>query len=215
MSNINEINGEIGIKEDDINKNIRIINSFEEYMRDFISEDSKYDLYKNEKEIKEKCKIKINNEIIPFSYFYKFKKKGKYNIKYSFTDNITKLNNIFTKCKNLIIIDLSNLNTYNVTNMSNMFRGCDSLTSIILSNTNTQNVTNMSNMFRGCNSLTSIDLSNFNTQNVTDMSYMFNGCNSLTNIDLSNFNTQNIIDMNNMFIGCNSLIKNIIIPFNS
>ena len=27
----------------------------------------------NEKEIKENCEIRINDEIIPFSYFYKFK----------------------------------------------------------------------------------------------------------------------------------------------
>ena len=39
-----------------------------------------------------KCKIKINNKIILFSYFYKFKKEGKYTINYSFRDNITKLN---------------------------------------------------------------------------------------------------------------------------
>ena len=71
--NINEINAEIEIKEKDINKNIRIINSYEDYNRDF----ELYDTYKNEKEIKEKCEIKINNEKILFSYFYKFKKKGK------------------------------------------------------------------------------------------------------------------------------------------
>ena len=38
----------------------------------------------NEKEIKENCKIRINNEIIPFSFFYKFKNKGNYTIKYIF-----------------------------------------------------------------------------------------------------------------------------------
>ena len=48
--NINEINAEIEIKEEDINKNIRIINSYEEYKRDFELDDK----YKNEKEIKEK-----------------------------------------------------------------------------------------------------------------------------------------------------------------
>ena len=34
--------------------------------------------YENEKEIKEKCKIKINNKKIPFSYFHKLNIKGKY-----------------------------------------------------------------------------------------------------------------------------------------
>ena len=40
-----------------------------------MEEDNKYE---NEKEIKEKCKIKINGNVIPFAYFYKFDKKGKY-----------------------------------------------------------------------------------------------------------------------------------------
>ena len=79
--NINEIKAEIEIKQKDINKNIRIINSFEEYIRKKILVDNK-DKYKNEKEIKEKCKIKINNEKISFSYFHKFKKEGNYCIKY-------------------------------------------------------------------------------------------------------------------------------------
>ena len=36
--------------------------------------------FENEKEIKENCEIKINDKIIPFNYFHKFKKKGKYKI---------------------------------------------------------------------------------------------------------------------------------------
>ena len=43
-----------------------------------------YYKYKNEKEIKEKCIIKINNKRIPFNYLYKFKEKGKFIIKYLF-----------------------------------------------------------------------------------------------------------------------------------
>ena len=40
--------------------------------------------YINEEEIKEKCIIEINNKIIPFTYYYKFNKKGKFTIKYRF-----------------------------------------------------------------------------------------------------------------------------------
>ena len=51
------------------------INSFEQYNRENNKRSERDDYkYENEKEIKEKCKIIINNEIIPFSYFYKFKK---------------------------------------------------------------------------------------------------------------------------------------------
>ena len=105
--------------------------------------------YKNEDEIK-KCQIEINGELIKFNYFHKFKSKGKYIIKYTF-------NNIITKTCYL-------------------FYGCSSLTNIDLSNFNTKNVTDMGGMFSGCSSLTNIDLSNFNTNNVTDMSCMFLKC---------------------------------------
>ena len=82
--------------------------------------------YKNEEEIKQ-CEIRINNELIPFNYYYKFKNKGKYQIKYSFNNYLTKTNHMFHGCSSLTKIDLSNFNTKNVTNMSCMFWGCSSL----------------------------------------------------------------------------------------
>ena len=71
----NYIISELIIKEENINENIRIINSYEEFMRTIKYNDIKNEL-KNEDEIK-KCEIKINEELIPFNYFYKFKSKGK------------------------------------------------------------------------------------------------------------------------------------------
>ena len=53
--------------------------------------------------------------------------------------------------------------------MSSMFSHCKSLSSLDLSNFNTQNVTDMVYMLYNCKSLSSLDLSNFNTQNVIDM----------------------------------------------
>ena len=77
----------IGINNN--NQNIRIINSFEQYYREHNY--MKYEIeYENEFEIKENCEIRINDELIPFSYFHKFKKKGIYKIKYNFLLNITK-----------------------------------------------------------------------------------------------------------------------------
>ena len=72
----NYIIAEIVIKENDINKDIRIINSYEEYQRNEIFSEYKEE-YENENEIKENCEIKINDRIIPFSYYYEFKKEGK------------------------------------------------------------------------------------------------------------------------------------------
>ena len=217
----NYIIAEINIEENDINKNIRIINSFEEYIRCRIREKAELseDWYKkyfpngkfnesfiNEEEIKN-CEIKINDELFSFDYFHKFNKKGKYRIKYSFNKPLIRTNDMFDGCEFLTNIDLSNLNSQNVTNMNSMFSECSSLKSINFSNFNTQNVTNMEKLFAICKSLTNINLSNFNTQNVTNMSGMFFHCESLTDINLSNFNTQKVTNMEFMFYECKSLTK--------
>ena len=212
MNNIKESNyiiAEIDIKEEDINKAIRIINSFE---NSNIGKDTNDDnigksFYENEKEIKESCEIKINDEIIPFSYFYQFKEKRKYIIKYSFKHYLSKTNHLFIFCKNLISIDMSNFKSQNIINTRAMFSGCESLININLSNFNTKNVFNIKYMFCDCKSLINLNLLNFNTQNVTDMSGMFYGCNSLTNLNLSNFITKNAINMSCMFYGCEALTK--------
>ena len=111
MGSTNYINAEIYIKEEDINKNIRIINSYENAKKEYLLKDEETDNIKeNEKEIKN-CKIKINGKSIPFCYFYKFNKSGKYHIKYSFSNKLTNINCMFTGCSCLINIGLSNLNT--------------------------------------------------------------------------------------------------------
>ena len=202
----NIIKGIINIGEDDVNKDIQIINSYDNLRRANKIIDLGDD-WKNEKEIKDNIEIRINGKTNEFSYTYKFAKEGKYNIKYLFKNNITNTNCMFCGCSNLINLDLSNFNTQNVTNMSRMFKGCNSLTNINLSNFNTKNVTIMNCMFSDCKSLTNLDLSNFNTKNVTDICFMFSGCKSLTNLDLSNFNTQNVTDMIFIFDNIKSLKK--------
>ena len=206
----NIIIAELTIKEEDINKNIRIINSYEEYIRKENNKNGEYIIkyenkYGNEKEIKDKCKIEINGEIMPFYYYCSFKEKGKYLIKYLFSKNLTKTNYMFCECECMSNIDLSNFDTQKVTDMSWMFSDCKSLTNINLSNLNTQNVTDMSGMFWGCNSLKTINLSNFNTQSVKNMSWLFCECNSLIAVDLSKFRTQNVTNISGMFSGCHSI----------
>ena len=155
MNYKNIIIGEIYINKEDINKDIQIINSFENYkiVRDIEDGEDDYK-YENEKEeIKENIIIKINGKIIEFAYYYKFKEKGKYIIEYLFKNNLTKTNYIFSDCESLINLNLSNFNTQNVTNMRWMFYNWNSLTNLNLSNFNTQNITDMSFMFYKCNSL--------------------------------------------------------------
>ena len=232
----NIIIGEIYIKQEDINKDIRIINSFENAKREWKWDDKDDDWnYLNEKEIKDNIVIKIDGKIIKFSYYYKFNKEGKYIIEYSFKNNLTKTCYMFYDCKSLINLNLSNFNTKNVINMSYMFYGCNSITILKFSNFkaeyaididgkfypyslvarfNTTNVIDMSCMFCGCISLINLDLSDFNTKNVKFMNGMFNNCTSLKNLEISNFNTQNVCDMNNMFSICTSL-NNLNLNFNT
>ena len=204
----NYINAEIFIKEEDINKPIRIINSYEEYLK---STNSIIDIKnisketKNEKEIKQ-CEIRINNELIPFNYFYEFTQSKKYTIKYTFKSILKNVNYLFYNCSSLISIDLSNLDFKNITDMSYMFYQCSSLINIDSSYLNSQNVKNMRYAFCNCTSLINIDLTYFNTQNVEDMCGMFSGCEALTDINLSFFNTQNVKIMNHMFSFCSSLV---------
>ena len=194
----NSIKGEIYIKKEDINKDIKIINSIENSKKSHDKED------KNEAEIKE-CDIYIDDEKIGFSYSYKFEKEGKYKILYIFKNNMINCNFMFFECSSLISLDLSHFNSTKVKKTEFMFAECLSLTNLNLSNFNTKNVTHMTAMFGGCSSLTNLDLSSFNTENVIKMSGMFCNCLSLANLDLSNFNTKSVTNMNHMFNRCPTL----------
>ena len=106
MGNTSYINADIVINEEDIKKDIRIINSFENAKKEYKWRDKEIDNMKgNEKEIK-RCEIKINGELIPFFYFYKFNQSGKYNIQYSFSSELTNINYLFYGCNFLTNIDL-------------------------------------------------------------------------------------------------------------
>jgi len=216
-NNKNLIIGQIDIKPDDINKDIRIINSFENIKREnkFIKDQEDDWKNENEKEIKENIEIKINGKKIKFSYYHKFEKEGKYSIEYSFKKNLTKTNHMFYYCESITNLNFSDFNAENVTNMSYMFYYCSSLTNLNFSNFNTQNVSNMSHMFYCCKSLTNLNLSYFNTLKVTTMKSMFFHCNSLENLNVSNLNTQNVIDMSGMFDDCNSLTNLNLSSFNT
>jgi len=229
----NYILAEVYIEENNVNKDIRIINSYEETTSKESSKDYLFsgEDIRNEKEIKE-CQIEINDELIPFNYFYQFKNKGKYIIKYFFQNYLTSTVCIFNKCENLIFIDLRSFNTSNVTDMSYMFKECKKLKEIIGINKN--KATNLNSMFKGCFELECLDLSNFDTKNVTDLSLMFSCCyklkgiiglnefitnkvinmtgmfrlcNELEYLDLSSFDTSNVIDMSGMFNKCYKLME--------
>ena len=207
MSNKNYITGEIYIDKNNINKDIRIINSYEQRKREGEIINKKNDSSdENEKKLKENCYIFINDNPIEFSYFYKFNKIGLYKIKYQFMENLTNTNDMFANCSFIKKLDFSNFNSEYVNNMCSMFYGCNKLEEINLSSFNTEKVVNMSYMFFGCESLKFIDFSNFNTKNVVDMGSFLSGCKSLTQVDFSNFDIKKVKDLSWMFFNCNSLI---------
>ena len=209
----NTIVAEFEIKTESINKDIKIINSFEQSMLEEgkIDIEEKDEKYMNEEQIKENCIIEINNKSIPFSYYYKFSEEGRIIIKYSFINNLDNINSLFRNCSLLKSIDLTNFDNENVTNLNFMFSGCNNLERITFwnfkskSKFNTENVTEMENMFCGCYLLSDMNLLNFNTKKVTNMSYMFAYCRALQKIDLSKFDTKNVINMSWMFYDCSSL----------
>ena len=202
----NYIIAHFNIIENDINKNIRIINS-SHYKGD-------NDLrFTNEKELINNCKIKICNKIdnqivyqeFKFNYFLSFHKSDKYVIQYLFTNNLTRADFLFAECPNLVYLDLLHFNCQYVTNMVCMFLGCINLQEIKISNIDTSKVEDMNCMFYGCKSLKRLDLSFFETPNVVNMSRLFFGCSSLSSINLSSFNTLKVVNMYGMFEGCVSL----------
>ena len=204
----NFIIGLIYIGERDVNKFIRVINSYEQAKSryNYIKVDNEL-IFKNEKEFMDNCGIKINGKIYPFNYVFKFHQPGYYFIEYSFKSNITKTDFMFAECYNLISLDLLSFNFKEVKNMIGMFLECVNIKQILLSNLETGNITNMNSVFSGCKSLEYLDLKFFNTKNVVNMSRLFFGCESLKNINLSSFNTQNVIDMYAMFYDCKSLLN--------
>ena len=201
--NENYILGEIVINKDLVNKDARIINSYEAYERS-IGKTTFDENIRNEIEIR-KCNIYIEGKLIPFSYFYKFDKKGTFKIKYCFQNNLKSLYALFCQCYYIKTLNFSNFNTNDVTSTEYMLYECSQLTELNLTNFNTNNVTNMQYMFNNCRSLRELNLSSFNTNNVTNMQYMFNYCLSLKELSLSSFNTNNVTNMQNMFYYCSSL----------
>ena len=199
----NEIFAKFEIKEDCYEA--KIINSYENAVREGLKVFNS-SLDNNNEDIIKNTIIFINDEKLQsFEYIHKFPKKGEYIIKYLFRGLLNSTNHMFFKCKNIIELNLSHLNTNNVSNMCGMFEKCDALKEIDLTNFQTKNVKDMSFMFYECESLTSLNLSHLNTEKVINMDCMFDRCISLKKLDLSNLDATNVTSMISMFWGCKSL----------
>ena len=97
----------VEIKNKYNNSKERIINSFENVKRESKHSDwNNNETKNNEDEIKE-CEIYINDKKINFTYYYTFKNKGIYTIKYKFKKLLNSSNYMFYGCKSLSSLDLS------------------------------------------------------------------------------------------------------------
>ncbi|MCR4664050.1 MAG: BspA family leucine-rich repeat surface protein [Paludibacteraceae bacterium] len=149
------------------------------------------------------------------SWFYSFSELEEFeHLDYLNTDVVTDMAGMFSQCRSVKSLDLSNFKTGNVTNMERMFEGCAKLEDVALYNFDTRSVTDMSAMFDNCYNLTSLDLYSFNTGNVTDMKFMFSNCLALKRLDVSKFDTRNVTTMESMFSNCRTLTTIYLSNFN-
>lgn len=107
-------------------------------------------------------------------------------------------NNLQPEIDNIV----ANVDMSGITTMQSMFSGCKNITSIDLSDLDVSNVKTTTYMFSGCTNLSSIDFDNWNTSNLESTKYMFNQCQGITSLSLFN-NLSSLIDASGMFSGSN------------
>ena len=153
-----------------------------------------------------------SNSSYLFNYFTELKTIENLNLLN--TSQVINMSHMFSNCKSLLNIDLSNFDTSKVANMNGIFSmwnktdgaaSTGGLTSLNLRSFDTSKVTNMYDMFAYNKNLEELNISSFNTENVTNMAFMFTNCIKLSSIDVSNFNTSSVVYMQNMFGSCKSL----------
>ena len=88
-----------------------------------------------------------------------------------------------------------------------LFSGCKDISEIDLSDFNSSELMFIHGMFWNCESLTSINFMNFNTSKVLDMHFTFNNCQKLKDLNMSNFDTSSVTNMKSMFFDCFSLVS--------
>ena len=96
---------------------------------------------------------KVNDTQIKYENYFKPEKEGNYLIKLKFNTFIKDCSFIFSKCQNIVKLDLSSFDISSVTDMNNMLSYCNNIANLDLSSFDTKNVTNMKYMFYHCNNL--------------------------------------------------------------
>ena len=154
--------------------------------------------------IKKITNINLPSNVTSLSYFFKEFRGTSVDVLSWNTQNITSMDNLFFRCRNLTTLDLSNFNTENVTTMLVMFANCSNLTTLDLSNFNTERVTTLRQMFAGCLKLTSLNLSSFKSTVVNSTYLMFSNCSMLNFLDMRNFDFTTVNEYQQMFDNANT-----------
>ena len=124
------------------------------------------------------------------------------------TSQVLSMQGAFVACSSLSSVgDLSLWDTSQVTTLSNAFNSCSSLTDLdSIAGWDTSQVTTLSKTFNSCSSLTSLDLATWDISRVTNLSYVFTGCSSLTDLDsIAGWDTSQVTTLSNAFNSCSSL----------
>ena len=122
------------------------------------------------------------------------------------------MDGLFKDNKDLIKVNLTDLNMKDVVSMKSTFSGCSNLNEITFGGINTTKLTEMENTFENCSKLKNLDLSPLDTTNLIEINNIFAGCSSLETLNLSSFqkinnNTFNKISSKPNIIS-NDLISN-------
>ena len=122
----NEIIIKLKIGENDINKDIYILNNVN------FNNDELKKKYEGMKEINSSNTVMfINNKKFKFKKYHRFSEVGEYKIKLKFNIYLKDAHCMFFDCKNIIYINLSSFISKNITDMFSMFDGCNNLKKII------------------------------------------------------------------------------------
>ena len=151
-----------------------------------------------------------------------------------FSDALETMNDMFTYCNSLRMIDLSGsdlsgikhmyhfanhagvveiafpqdkpIHIARTTGIDGCFQNCSLLERVTgISNWDLSDATSIGCIFAHCSSLETVDCSDWDTGNVEDFSSVFLDCTNLTELNLSKWNLSSAVTMRNMFASCESL----------
>ena len=228
---INYIILQVKIDEEDLNKEIRLLNHVK-------TNENDYNFGKDDIE------TIIDNQIVDImfendKYYWNFSTTGTHTIKIIFKKKLLRCNYLFSyddvdkidcsnfdcsqiidcsymfyNCFSLIEINLGKLDFALSNDFSFMFAECHNLEKLDVSYFNANNSKSFHCMFRDCSKLKEINVSKFKTTNCENIFGMFARCSSLESIDMQNWDMKNINNIDYLFMGCSKL-KNIKMNFNN